>query len=407
MLDKKRLFSIFLIVFIDLLGFSIILPLLPFYAETFGANPTVVGLLVAIYAAAQMFSAPLLGRLSDRFGRRPLLLISIIGSAIGFILLGFANSLLILFIARLLDGLTGGNISVAQAYITDVTDEKNRSRGLGLIGAAFGLGFIIGPALGGILSQFGYAVPAFVAAGISILNFSLALFWLPESLTDERKLAISKQKRRRTFSLDALFEALKRPVVGNLLHTRLFYAFSFSMFQTVFALYGQYRFGLNASNTGYILAYVGLLSAVTQGVVVGRLSDRFSDKLLILAATGLIALSLFGWAFAPNIIFLLIILLPIALSAGVLNTVINSAITKAVPSDEFGGILGISASLESATRVVAPTIGGFLLGKLGTSAPGILAGGILIWLTIYIYRYIYKVKLPVVSQTAEDSSGVS
>ena len=406
MLDKKRLFSIFLIVFIDLLGFSIILPLLPFYAETFGANPTVVGLLVAIYAAAQMFSAPLLGRLSDRYGRRPLLLISIIGSALGFVLLGFANSLLILFIARLLDGLTGGNISVAQAYITDVTDEKNRSRGLGLIGAAFGLGFIIGPALGGILSQFGYAVPAFVAAGISFLNFSLALFWLPESLTDERKLAISQQKRR-TISLNSLFEALKRPVVGNLLHTRLFYAFSFSMFQTVFALYGQYRFGLDASNTGYILAYVGVLSAVTQGVIVGRLSDQFSDKLLILAATGLISISLFGWAFAPNIPFLLFILLPIALSAGILNTVINSAITKAVPSDEFGGILGISASLESATRVIAPTIGGFLLGKLGTSAPGILAGAILVWLTIYIYRYIYKVKLPVVSQTAGDSSGVS
>ena len=406
MLDKKRLFSIFLIVFIDLLGFSIILPLLPFYAETFGANPTVVGLLVAIYAAAQMFSAPFLGRLSDRFGRRPLLLISIIGSALGFVLLGFANSLLILFIARLLDGLTGGNISVAQAYITDVTDEKNRSRGLGLIGAAFGLGFIIGPAMGGILSQFGYAVPAFVAAGISILNFSLAIFWLPESLTDERKLAISLQKRR-TISLTSLFEALKRPVVGNLLHTRLFYAFSFSMFQTVFALYGQYRFGLDASNTGYILAYVGVLSAVTQGVIVGRLSDRFSDKLLILAATGLIALSLFGWAFAPNIPFLLFILLPIALSAGVLNTIINSAITKAVPSDEFGGILGISASLESATRVIAPTIGGFLLGKLGTSAPGILAGGILIWLTIYIYRYVYKVKAPIMSQAAEQTTGGS
>ncbi len=404
MSNKKRLFSIFLVVFVGLLGFSIILPLLPFYAETFGANPTVVGLLVAIYAAAQMVSAPLLGRLSDRYGRRPLLLISILGSSAGFVLLGFANSLLILFLARLMDGLTGGNISIAQAYITDITDEKNRSRGLGLIGAAFGLGFIIGPALGGILSQWSYSLPAFVAAGISILNFFMVLFWLPESLTEDKKLLISQQKRN-SISIVAMLNALKRPVVGNLLHTRLFYGFSFSIFQTIFALYGQYRFGLDAKNTGYILAYVGVLSAVTQVVVVGRLTDRFEDKHLILAATVIIGLSLFGWAFAPNILFLLIILLPIALSAGVLNTVINSAITKAVPPFEFGGILGISASLESATRVIAPTIGGYLLGSLGTSAPGILAGLILLWLSTYIFRFIVKGKPLTIPSPADQPTG--
>ncbi len=389
MTDKKRLLTVFLVVFVNLLGFSIILPLLPFYAESFGASPTVVGLLVAIYAAAQMVSAPVMGRLSDRYGRRPLLLVSVFGSVIGFVILGLAQTLLVLFLARLFDGITGGSISIAQAYITDITDEKNRSRGLGLIGAAFGLGFILGPALGGILSQWGYAVPAFAAAGISLINFFMILFWLPESLTEEKKQQILTTNQSAV-SIRALGQALKRPVVGQLLHIRLFYGFAFAVFQTIFALYGQYRFGLDAQNTGYILAYVGVLSAVSQGFVVGKLTDRFPDRILILQMTGLMAASLLAWAFAPSIWFLLIVLIPIALAAGVLNTVINSALTKAVQSSEFGGILGLSAALESATRVIAPTAGGILLDYLGTSAPGVVSGVVLIWLFTYIYRFIYR-----------------
>jgi DHA1 family tetracycline resistance protein-like MFS transporter len=391
MTDKKRLFSIFLVVFIDLLGFSLILPLLPFYAETFGASATVVGLLVAIYAAGQMISAPLLGRLSDRYGRRPFLIVSILGGAISFLILGLASNLTMLFIARLVAGLTAGNISVAQAYITDVTDTKNRSRGLGLIGAAFGLGFVIGPALGGLLSQWGYAVPAFLAAGIATLNLVMVIFWLPESLTEERKNEIRLQKQP-PLSINSLLTTLRKPIVGPLLHTRVFYGFSFALFQSVFALYGQYRFGLNAQNIGYLLTYVGVLSVITQLVVVGRVSDRFADQKIILFSTVIIGVSFLAWAFSPNIIFLMVTLLPIAMAAGILNTIINTALTKAVPPMEFGGILGLSASLESATRVIAPTLGGFLLEVLGTSAPGILGGVILIFLSTYIFRFISNPK---------------
>ena len=219
---KSSLSIIFIIVFIDLLGFSLILPLLPFYAETFGASPTIVGLLVASYAAAQLIGAPLLGRLSDRFGRRPILLISILGTFVGFLMLGFAQSLWILFASRLLDGFTGGNISVAQAYITDITDEKNRARGLGLLGAAFGLGFIIGPAIGGTLSVYGYAIPAFVAAGFSLLALFGVIFFLPESLSSETRADLANKKREE-FSLGNFWKAINRPRVGPLLNIRFFY----------------------------------------------------------------------------------------------------------------------------------------------------------------------------------------
>ena len=222
-MQKSRLATIFVVVLVDLLGFGLILPLLPFYADRYGASATVVGLLTASYAAAQLIGAPLLGRLSDRYGRRPVLLISILGTAAGFLLLGLAepvgtfvvgllpaglveedvvavtNAMIlgVLFASRILDGLTGGNISVAQAYITDITDEENRARGLGLIGAAFGLGFIIGPAVGGALSAGGrYAVPAFFAAGLALLNWIAVLLWLPESLTEETKAQLAKRPAR-------------------------------------------------------------------------------------------------------------------------------------------------------------------------------------------------------------------
>jgi DHA1 family tetracycline resistance protein-like MFS transporter len=384
-MQNKRLVIIFLIVFVDLLGFSLILPLLPFYAETFDATPFQVGLLVASYAAAQLLGAPFLGRLSDRFGRRPVLLISLLGTFIGFLILGFANSLWMLFVSRLLDGFTGGNISVAQAYITDITDEENRAKGLGLLGAAFGLGFIIGPAVGGTLSVYGFGTPAFLAAGLSLISIMGVIFLLPESLSEEARTALAAKKDRE-FRFKNLWNTLTRPRVGPLLQVRFFYGLAFATFQTIFPLYAQYKLGLDAQGTGYILTYVGILIVFVQGFLVGWLAARFDEYRLIFWALVLMSLTLLAWSVTPNLSVLLIILAPLAVAAGILNTLLNSTLSKAVYPEEVGGTLGLSASLESLTRVVSPSAGGYLLGSLGTWAPGIASGIIMLWTLSYAWR---------------------
>jgi DHA1 family tetracycline resistance protein-like MFS transporter len=387
-MNKRKLFSVILVVFIDLLGFSLILPLLPYYAKTFGANGFVTGVLVSSYAAMQLLGAPVLGRLSDRFGRRPILLLSIFGTFLGFLLLGFASTLWMLFASRLIDGITGGNLSVAQAYITDVTEPKDRAKGLGLIGAAFGLGFIIGPVTGGVLSQWGYAVPAFVAAGLAFINLVLVFFWLPESLTPEKRAQMTEKKP--SVSMNALLVALRRPFSGSLLITRFFFGLAFAIFQSIFALYALTRFNLTAAQTGYVLTYVGILVVITQGFLVGRITHRFREDILIGVCMIVMAFGLLGWALAPSIPVLLIIMTAISIPGGLLNTILTSTLTKAVATDEVGGIIGFSTSIESLTRVIGPTLGGYLLVTFGAWAPGLFGAMVLGGLSVYVWRTIYN-----------------
>jgi MFS transporter, DHA1 family, tetracycline resistance protein len=395
---NKKLISVILIVFIDLLGFSLILPLLPYYAKTFQADSFTTGILVASYAAAQLIGAPLLGRLSDRFGRRPVLLVSVFGTFLGFLLLGFASTLWMLFVSRIIDGLTGGNLSVAQAYITDVTDAKSRAKGLGLIGAAFGVGFIIGPVAGGILSQWGYAVPAFVAAALSLGNLILIYAWLPESLTAEMRAERGASAQRPPVTLGALLAALQRPFSGSLLITRFFFGLAFAILQTIFSLYALQKFNLNARDTGFILAYVGVVSVITQGFLIGRISNKVREDVLIIACVGIMAVTLLGWGLAPSLPFLLIIMAPNSMAGGMLNTLLSSTLTKAVAPQEVGGILGLSASIESSTRIIAPTLGGFLLQSVGTWAPGVLSSLIMagvfvyVWITLYNHPIVFTFK---------------
>lgn len=378
---RRQLGLIFGFVFLDLLGYSLILPLLPYYAETFGATLTLVGLLGTSNALAQLIAAPLIGRLSDRYGRRPLLIFSIAGTALSFLVLGLARTLPLLFLSRILDGLLGGDIALARAYITDVTDEKSRSRGLGIIGAAFGLGFIIGPAMGGFLSRFGYHVPALVAAGLSLINLIAVVLWLPESLkvrNESGRRDPMSQRPRAALSYRALREALARPCMGPLLTVLLLYGLAFTLFQSNFALFTKERLGLDAQATAFILTYVGLLSVLVQGFAIGRLTDRYSERSLILVGAAVLTVSLALWAFVPNVPLLLMVLAPIALAAGVLNVVLTSRLTKSVYRDEVGGTLGLSASLQTLAQIVAPGLGGALLDLVGPWSVGLLAALIMI-----------------------------
>jgi len=388
-MKKNVLLPLFLVVFVDMLSFGLILPLIPYIASGYGLSPLLIGLLLAAYPIGQVFGTPILGRLSDRFGRRPLLLISVTGTFISLLLLGLTKTIILIFVSRLADGLTGGNISIAQSYIADVTTPENRAKGLGMIGAAFGLGFIFGPAMGGFLSQYGYQVPALAAAGLSFMNLILIAVILPESLSKEKRLQLRNSEKTK-FSLGVLRQALNKPIVGPLLHSRVYFSIAQGVFQTIFALYAQKKLNLDARSTGFILGYVGILVVLVQALAIGRLTKRYSETTLMYVSSIGLAVSFILWALVPNLITLLIVLIPLSISSGVLNTVLRSSLTKSVGSEEIGGILGLSQSLESMTSIVTPILGGFLIGSIGTWAPGIFAALVTLMLVGFIRRKILK-----------------
>jgi DHA1 family tetracycline resistance protein-like MFS transporter len=297
----------------------------------------------------------------------------------------------VLFLSRILDGFLGGNVSLAQAYITDSTTRENRAQGLGLIGAAFGVGFIFGPALGGFLSAGGnYSLPAFAAAGLAALNLVGVLIWLPESLPPEKR-AIPEKKTQPEVSLRALLNALRRPCVGPLLNVVLVYGLAFTIFQTMFSLFTQQKLGFTAQATSFVLTYVGVLVVLVQGVGIRWLSTKFTDKQLIFGGSILLTVGLLGWAFSNSLAALLITLAPLALASGMLRVSTNSALTKSVHQSEVGGILGLSAAMNSFTQVIAPLLGSFLLAQISPAAPGIIGALLMVGVALITWTKILTV----------------
>jgi MFS transporter, DHA1 family, tetracycline resistance protein len=363
-MNRSPLVVIFTTVFIDLVGFGIVIPVLPFYAEgtRFNATPRTVGLLFASYSVMQLLFAPVLGRLSDKYGRRPVLLISIIGTGIGFLILGFATTLWMLFVGRILDGISGGNISTAQAYIADITTKEDRAKGMGLLGAAFGLGFIFGPAIGGILSHWGIHVPFLFAAGLCFVNAILLYFTLPETVTPDHPARVSAARGR---GFTQLINSLKQPRLGFILTIYFLFIVAFSIMTTSFSLYTMFRFGYDAHHNGYLFAYVGLIAVLIQGVLIGRLVRRFGEVWLVIVGALFFAISLFAVPFVgPNAGGLLALLIGggvFSLGNSLSTPALNSLASKSVGPAQQGSVLGVTQSVASLARAVGPSIAAVLI----------------------------------------------
>lgn len=366
--ERRALLPIFLIVLVDILGMTIILPLLPFYSQEFGATEFQIGLLVAAYAACQLVSGPLLGQLADRFGRRPLLLVSQIGTFLGFFVLGRATSLWMVFVSRAIDGATAGNLSLAQAYVSDVTAKENRAKAFGIIGIAFGIGFLIGPAISGYLSQFGHRYPIYAAQGLSGLSILATALLLPRV----RPQASDGQdgpggRRLALLSWGRYAEYFRRPELATLLYQFFAFAFAFAAFISGFALFAERRLSwqgvpFGAKHVGYVFAFSGFLGIILQGGLIGRLVKRFGELKLTRAGFASFSVSYALLAYVHRVPELLASATLSSFGQGALRPALTAQITHNSRRDEQGLVLGITQSLMAVAQIIAPVLTGFLIG---------------------------------------------
>jgi DHA1 family tetracycline resistance protein-like MFS transporter len=369
---RRALTTLFLIVFADLVGFGIVIPLLPLYAEHYRPAPWVFGLLMAAYSAMQFVFSPILGRLSDRVGRRPVLLVSLTGSVVGFVMFALADSLVWLFASRLLAGIAGGNIATAQAVIADTTPPEDRARGMGLIGAAFGLGFIAGPAMAGVLVPISSAAPGWGAAACSAVAFLMTLVYLPETRPTGTTVAGSTPAT----SVARLAFAWRHPELAPLMLIGFAVVTGFAAFEVTFAQYLHDRLALAHSGVSFLFVYVGVLAATVQGVLVGRATRRFGEKRLVVGGLALGAVGLLLLASAHRLSFVLAVLPALSLGIGIVMPSLSSLVSRSAAADQQGMALGAFQGISSLARVVGPFAAEVALGSWGVAAPQVGAAAL-------------------------------
>ena len=363
--------TLFFVVFVELIGFGVIIPLLPFYGEHFHASPAQVGLLMATYSLAQFITAPFWGRLSDRIGRRPVLVASLAGGAASYVLLAFADHLWMLFAARAFGGVMAGGIAAAFAYAADISTPATRAKAMGVVGAAFGVGFIFGPAIGGLLSgsdpaTADFVSPALAACALSTAALLLTIFVLPESLPAEARQATAAQRQSRW----ELFRvAMARPALLRLLGLMFLATFVFAGLEATFAMWSHRQFGWGPEQNGYLFAMIGLISAAVQGGLIGRLAKRFGEMRLVIAGAAALAIGMLGIPLSSNLAELLPTMAMAAIGFSMLTPALNSLVSLQVSRSIQGGAMGVSRSATTLARVLGPVCGGALFNYLGKSAP--------------------------------------
>lgn len=358
---------LFLTVFIDLLGFGIVIPFTPMFAERTGVGPLGVGMILSVYSLSQFLFAPVLGRISDRVGRRPIIMLGLLGSSVGYLLYGFAGSFLVLMASRAIHGACAATISTAQAYVADTTDDENRARGMGLIGAAFGLGFVLGPALGGILGHSSLRTPVFFASALTFANFVFAATSLPESHRPDRSIRLD------IADLLAPILALPRQLLGHRL-SRLFaiaflLTFSLAALEATFALMVPAVYGYGAFGVGVMLAFAGLMQALAQGYLLGKIVARVGEARLV--RFGLVAMiaGLAPMASSGSHLALGVMLAVLSVGYGFASPSIASLISRSTASRHQGEVLGVNQSALSLARICGPIAGGLAYELIGPAAP--------------------------------------
>lgn len=370
----RRHYTILAIMITEVLGFSLVLPFLPLFAKDLGGNPVEIGLIVASFSFFQFLSAPIMGKLSDYVGRRPMLIISQLSTLASFVILGFSNSLWMIILSRIIDGLFGSNKTIASAYLSDISSKEDRSKAFGLAGMAFGAGFLVGPATGGFLSRFGYSLPAFLAAALSLVTIIMTLVMLPETVK-KRKITGLKIN---PLSLDSFSKYFRNKRVSFMLLTFAAYVSALFIFTTNQALFLNMKFDFTAEKVGYLLAYIGVINLVFRSPLLGKIIKIVGEDRLALFGITSMASGLFLITFVGNNIFLYFAYTLFALGSAFVRPLITGEISRRVPQTEQGEVLGVAGSLGSLSRIITPILGGFLISNLFAGSLTLVSSAIML-----------------------------